>query len=239
MHTLFIADLHLSADRPDIIAAFNQFLDTDLDDVEALYILGDLFEVWVGDDIAEPFSLDIADKLKSVSRTIPIYFIHGNRDFLIGQQYANACGMTLLPEVTLISLYGHNTVILHGDSLCTLDKPYQRFRKFRNIAWVKWLYSHLPIKKRLGIAANIRAKSQKGNQTKSYTIMDVEQEAVDKLLSQTKASIMIHGHTHRPAVHEINTQQKRIVLGDWYEQTSILNVSKDGIKLETFSLPVI
>ncbi|HCE52442.1 MAG TPA: UDP-2,3-diacylglucosamine diphosphatase, partial [Shewanella baltica] len=124
MRTLFIGDLHLSADRLDITQAFTRFLDTELDDADALYILGDLFEVWVGDDIALPFALELAEKLKQVSQKLPVYFIHGNRDFMLGKQFARAAGMQILPEVTCLNLYGVETVILHGDSLCTLDKAY-------------------------------------------------------------------------------------------------------------------
>lgn len=232
MRTLFIADLHLSSNRPDITQAFNHFLDTELVDVEALYILGDLFEVWVGDDIAEPFAIELADKLKQISLSLPIYFIHGNRDFLVNDEYAKRSGMTLLPEVQLIDLYGVPTVLLHGDSLCTLDKKYQRFRRFRNLNWAKWIYAHLPVKKRQSIADNIRAKSKQGNSEKSYQIMDVEADAVTALMAQTGATNMIHGHTHRPNIHQLGDNQQRIVLGDWYQQTSILSVSQTDIQLD-------
>ncbi|MGS0825930.1 UDP-2,3-diacylglucosamine diphosphatase [Shewanella sp. 0m-8] len=231
MRTLFVGDLHLSADRPDITQAFLTFLDTQLHDTDALYILGDLFEVWVGDDIAEPFANQLADAIKQASKKLPIYFIHGNRDFLIGNAFATRSGMTLLPEVYTLDLYGVATVILHGDSLCTLDKPYQRFRKFRNMSWAKWLYAHLPQSKRLDIASKLRAKSQSSNQQKSYSIMDVEPEAVLELLDETKTKQMIHGHTHRPAIHQLNNGKRRIVVGDWYDQGSMLSVSKDCVEL--------
>ncbi|AQS37050.1 UDP-2,3-diacylglucosamine hydrolase [Shewanella psychrophila] len=240
MRTLFIGDLHLSADRPDITLAFNQFLDTQLDDAEALYILGDLFEVWIGDDIAEPFANELAEKLHGISQNLPIYYIHGNRDFLIGHQYAKRSGMILLPEVHSLDLYGTPTVILHGDSLCTLDKAYQRFRRFRNNPAIKWIYSHLPKHTRQNIATNIRAKSKASNMNKSYTIMDVESDAVIKLMNHCGATQMIHGHTHRPDVHHLGKNQagiekRRIVVGDWYEQGSVLSVSKDNLALT--SLP--
>ncbi|QFU22019.1 UDP-2,3-diacylglucosamine diphosphatase [Shewanella eurypsychrophilus] len=236
MRTLFIGDLHLSADRPDITRAFNQFLDTQLDDAEALYILGDLFEVWIGDDIAEPFANELADKLHGISKKLPIYYIHGNRDFLIGSQYTTRSGMTLLPEVHILDLYGTATVILHGDSLCTLDKSYQRFRRFRNNPVVKWIYSHLPKSTRQNIANNIRAKSQASNVNKSNTIMDVENPAVGQLMNRCDATQMIHGHTHRPDIHHLGQNQAgieklRIVVGDWYEQGSVLSVSKDNLEL--------
>lgn len=209
MRTLFVGDLHLSADRPDITQAFLTFLETQLTDTSALYILGDLFEVWVGDDIAEPFANQLADAIKLASKKLPIFFIHGNRDFLIGSAFAKRSGMTLLPEVFTINLYGIETVILHGDSLCTLDKPYQRFRKFRNLNWAKWLYAHLPKSKRLGIAAKLRSNSQSSNQHKSYSIMDVEPSAVLELLDSTNSQQMIHGHTHRPAIHQLSNGKRR------------------------------
>ncbi|MCL1049446.1 UDP-2,3-diacylglucosamine diphosphatase [Shewanella abyssi] len=231
MRTLFVGDLHLSAGRPDITQAFLTFLETQLVDTDALYILGDLFEVWVGDDIAEPFADQLADAIKLASQRLPVYFIHGNRDFLIGSSFAKRSGMTLLPEVYLLNLYGIDTVILHGDSLCTLDKPYQRFRAFRNFAWAKWLYAHLPKSKRLGIAAKLRSRSQSSNQQKSDSIMDVEPDAVIELLDSTKTQQMIHGHTHRPAIHQLAHGKRRIVVGDWYDQGSMLCVSQDNIEL--------
>jgi len=233
MRTLFVGDLHLSADRPDITHAFLHFLNTQLDNTDALYILGDLFEVWVGDDIAEPFAEQLATAIKRASQKLPIYFIHGNRDFLIGNAFAKRCGMTLLPEVFNINLYGVDTVILHGDSLCTLDKPYQRFRKFRNMAWAKWIYAHLPQSKRRGIAAKLRKKSKSSNQQKSHTIMDVEPNAVLALLSHTQTQQMIHGHTHRPAFHSLPDGKRRIVVGDWYEQGSMLSVTEHNAELTT------
>lgn len=235
MRTLFIGDLHLSADRLDITQAFTHFLDTELDDADALYILGDLFEVWVGDDIAAPFALELANKLKQVSLKLPVYFIHGNRDFMLGKQFARAAGMQILPEVTCLNLYGVKTVILHGDSLCTLDKAYQRFRKLRSLALARWLYGCLSKKTRQGIADNIRSKSKSSNKHKSYTIMDVEPNAVNTLLARTHAQYMIHGHTHRPAIHQLDNGCKRIVVGDWYQQGSVLSVSPQGIDLQ--SLP--
>ncbi|QDE30707.1 UDP-2,3-diacylglucosamine diphosphatase [Shewanella polaris] len=229
--TVFVGDLHLSADRPDITQAFVHFLSHGLDDAEALYIIGDLFEVWMGDDIAEPFSIAISEAIKIVSNTMPVYFIHGNRDFMVGKQFCLQAGMQVLPEVYCIDLYGVNTVILHGDSLCTLDLAYQRFRRFRSLGLVRWVYSHLPKKTRLNIAAKIRQKSVQGNQQKHYEIMDVEPSAVTELLASTDCQQMIHGHTHRPAIHQLSHQQQRVVVGDWYTQGSVLNVSENGCEL--------
>ncbi|MBR9729284.1 UDP-2,3-diacylglucosamine diphosphatase [Shewanella intestini] len=234
MSTVFIGDLHLSEDRPDITLAFKTFLADKLTGVEALYIIGDLFEVWVGDDIAPDFAVDIAQSIAAIAKQIPVYFIHGNRDFLIGEHFCQLSGMTMLAEVHTINLYGVPSVILHGDSLCTLDKSYQRFRTFRNIGLVKWLYCHLPQKKRLNIATNIRQKSKQGNQNKSYQVMDVEPNAVINLLNQTATTQMIHGHTHRPDIHHLNDNKTRIVVGDWYEQGSALYIDENGYKLTSF-----
>ncbi|QSX38463.1 UDP-2,3-diacylglucosamine diphosphatase [Shewanella sedimentimangrovi] len=235
MRTLFIGDLHLSAARPDITRAFLGFLEQDFSDVEALYILGDLFEVWVGDDLAEPFALNIAARLKRLSDTTPLYFIHGNRDFLLGKAFANASGMQLLDEVHVTELYGVRTVLLHGDSLCTLDKAYQRFRRFRNLSVAKWLYGLLPQSRRLKIAAAIRAKSQRSNSEKQDYIMDVEPGAVEVLLDATGAKQMIHGHTHRPAIHALG-ERKRIVVGDWYSQSSVLTLTAESASLSSLPL---
>ncbi|GGP51420.1 UDP-2,3-diacylglucosamine hydrolase [Shewanella algicola] len=231
--TVFVGDLHLSADRPDITHAFVDFLANGLDDAEALYIIGDLFEVWMGDDIAEPFTNDIATAIKAVSAKMPVYFIHGNRDFMIGRAFCKRAGMQILPEVHCIDLYGTRTVILHGDSLCTLDEAYQRFRRFRSIAMVRWIYAHiLPKQTRLNIAAKIRQKSVQGNQQKHHEIMDVEPTAVDELLTKTNCQRMIHGHTHRPNIHQLSGNKQRVVVGDWYTQGSVLSVTPQGCELE-------
>ncbi|MGX9462920.1 UDP-2,3-diacylglucosamine diphosphatase [Shewanella sp. A14] len=231
--TVFVGDLHLSADRPDITQAFTHFLSQGLENAEALYIIGDLFEVWMGDDIAQPFSVAIAEAIKTVSSKIPVYFIHGNRDFMVGKLFCQRAGMQILPEVYCINLYGVNTVILHGDSLCTLDHAYQRFRRFRSIGLVRWIYAHLPKSTRLKIAAKIRQKSMQGNQQKRYEVMDVEDSSVTALLANTGCQRMIHGHTHRPAIHQLTPQTQRVVVGDWYTQGSVLNVNENGCKLVT------
>ncbi|MGI2260883.1 UDP-2,3-diacylglucosamine diphosphatase [Shewanella sp. GXUN23E] len=236
MRTLIIGDLHLSADRPDITDAFCRFLDTLPDDTQALYILGDLFEVWVGDDIAEPFAKEVARHIKAVSCRLPVYFIHGNRDFMLGRQFAKEAGMQLLPEVFKTLLYNKPTVLLHGDSLCTLDEAYQRFRRFRSVPLFRWIYSKLPKRKRLQIAADLRGKSKRDNQSKSDEIMDVESSAVADLMRTSGAMQMIHGHTHRPAIHQLDSKQTRMVVGDWYHQGSVLTITPEGSELTTLTL---
>lgn len=231
MRTAFVGDLHLSADRPDITQAFLLFLKQGLDNVEALYIIGDLFEVWMGDDIAEIYTIEIANSIKLVSQRIPVFFTQGNRDFMVGKAFCRKAGMTLLTDVYKTNLYDNSTVILHGDSLCTLDIGYQRFRRFRSLAIVRWIYSHLPKQTRLNIAAKIRQKSQTGNKQKHYEIMDVEPSAVQRLLAETGCDLMIHGHTHRPNIHLLAEGKKRVVVGDWYTQGSVLMVDKSGCEL--------
>lgn len=239
MRTLFIGDLHLSADRQDILDTFYHLLDYELEDVEALYILGDLFEQWIGDDVAEPFTKEVAHHIACASAKLPIYFIHGNRDFLVGNSFAKLAGMTLLPEHHRITLYNQNYLILHGDSLCTLDSSYQRFRRFRNLSWPKTLYALLPRAVKQYVANRIRSKSNQGNQQKSYQVMDVEPTTVENLLLENNAQIMIHGHTHRPNIHHFTIDKNaytRAVVGDWYSQASLLSVSEDGLQLTSYPL---
>ncbi len=233
--TLFIADLHLIDERDDISQLFVQFLQHDAIDCDALYILGDLFEVWVGDDNKTPFNQHIAKHIKVLSDTgVPIYFIHGNRDFSIGKKFAKQSGMILLPESHVIDLYGTQTLIMHGDSLCTLDIAYQKFRKKSRNKWWLTMMLCLPLSYRKKIARQARERSQLSNQGKTADIMDVTQSEVELQMSRYKVQLMIHGHTHRPNRHlfSLNGQQaERIVLGDWYDQGSILQVTPDSISL--------
>jgi UDP-2,3-diacylglucosamine hydrolase len=234
-HTLFIADLHLAADRPDITAAFLRFLREQAIHADALYILGDLFEVWIGDDNPEPLLDTVAAALSALSAQVPVYFIHGNRDFVLRQGYANRAGMQLLPQQQVIDLYGTPTLIMHGDSLCTLDLAYQKFRKWWNQPWWQWLLLKTPVSFRQGIAAKARRKSAEHKaryaqqqQQQQQQIMDVTPDEVPKVMAEYGVTKLIHGHTHRPAVHqlEVNGQPaQRYVLGDWYSQSSYLKVS--------------
>ncbi|MDO6427975.1 UDP-2,3-diacylglucosamine diphosphatase [Thalassotalea sp. 1_MG-2023] len=234
--TYFIADLHLAEDRPDITACFLSFLKKDAPKAQALYILGDLFEYWIGDDDDSPLVNQIAQNLKILSQTgTAIYFIQGNRDFLLGKRYAQRCGMTLLPDVTTIDLYGEKTVIMHGDTLCTRDVDYQAFRKKSRSWWWQAMIKSLPLFIRRKIAQNYRKKSAQSTAMKSQDIMDVTPDEVIQCLKKHQSKLLIHGHTHRPATHELTVNgepAKRIVLGDWYEQGSILYVSNDSITLE-------
>lgn len=233
--TYFIADLHLSADRPDITLCLEQFLTKQAPNADALYVLGDLFEVWIGDDDINEFTSRVTTAFKRLSDTgIPIYFIHGNRDFLIRERFAKNAGMTLLPEEKVIDLYGEPTLIMHGDQLCTLDVAYQKFRKKARGWWWPRLILMLPLSTRRNIAAKGRKKSQENQQQLSQDIMDVTPSEVITRLESHRVTRLIHGHTHRPAVHHITLgteQAERIVLGDWYTQGSVLTVTPEGYHL--------
>ncbi|GGW50936.1 UDP-2,3-diacylglucosamine diphosphatase [Alishewanella tabrizica] len=243
-HTLFIADLHLSAQRPDITQAFLTFLQQQAPAADALYILGDLFEVWIGDDNPEPLLDTLAKAINQLSQRIPVYFIHGNRDFLLKQAYAHRAGMRLLPPHKVIDLYGTPTLIMHGDSLCTLDIKYQKFRRWWDQPWWQWLMLSLPLWYRQRLAAKARAKSAKAKASYkamgSSNIMDVTPEEVPKVMTAYHVKHLIHGHTHRPAIHDVlvnNAAAKRYVLGDWYTQSSYLKVSATEWQLYFRPLP--
>lgn len=238
-HTLFIADLHLSPDRPDITACLEDFLNQQATQAEALYVLGDLFEYWIGDDDINPFTTGIAQAFKALNdKGIPIYFIHGNRDFLIRQAFAKRAGITLLPEQQVIDLYGTPTLIMHGDELCTLDVSYQKFRNKARSWWWPRMVLCLPLSSRRKIAENGRKKSQKKQQGIAEEITDVTQQEVVTSLQRHQVLNLIHGHTHKPAVHHFEIDGKaaqRIVLGDWYTQGSILTVDAEGAALQTLA----
>lgn len=229
-HTLFIADLHLSAGRPDITACLERFLHEQATKAEALYVLGDLFEYWIGDDDKNAFTDQVVKAFWQLSQQgVPVYFIHGNRDFLIRQGFAKRAGMTLLPAQQVIDLYGTPTLIMHGDELCTLDIAYQKFRKKARSWWWPRIILALPLSVRRKLAERGRQTSQQNQQALSNEIMDVTPSEVVRWLEQKNVQQLIHGHTHKPAIHSLlaNGQPAtRIVLGDWYEQGSILRVSQ-------------
>ncbi|AXR07047.1 UDP-2,3-diacylglucosamine diphosphatase [Salinimonas sediminis] len=234
--TYFIADLHLAAERPDITACLYRFLAQDAPQAEALYVLGDLFEVWIGDDNVTPFNEAIAAAFYKVSQQVPIYFIHGNRDFALRQGWADKAGMTLLPEQAVIDLYGIPTLITHGDELCTRDVAYQKFRKKSRSWWWPRIMLALPLWYRRKVAEKARIQSKKNQQGLRPEIMDVTPEEVIKIMEHYQVQRLIHGHTHRPDIHslQVNGQPAtRIVLGDWYEQGSVLKVSANGFDLQT------
>ena len=229
--TYFIADLHLSENRPHLLALFRQFMQEQAPEAEKLYILGDLFDFWIGDDEQSDLISEVQQLIKHLTEQgVPCYFQHGNRDFLIGKKFANACGLTLLPTYQVIDLYGTPTLLCHGDTLCVDDVKYQHYRKKVHQKWRQWLFLHLPLKVRLKIAEKIRAKSHQDKQLKSTEIMDVNAAFVQKILAQFHVTQMIHGHTHRQKHHEIPPHFHRIVLGDWGETSSLLEVTPHSIE---------
>ena len=240
MSTLFISDIHLSQGRPDMTAALVRFLAEEAPGADALYVLGDLFEFWIGDDDPNPLHREVADAFLALSQQgVPLYFIHGNRDFLLGRQFAKRAGMTLLGDPCVIELYGERVLLSHGDLLCTRDEGYQKFRRITQLKWLRWLFLRLPLSRRQAIAHKMRGQSQMENAQKSQIIMDVTPEAVDDMLRQHGCRLMIHGHTHRPAIHDFpldGRPARRIVLGDWFEQGSVLVCSPAGQRLDTRAL---
>ncbi len=227
--TYFIADLHLAENRPDITACFLAFMKNDAIKAEKLYILGDLFEVWFGDDYKTELTEAVINAVKTLNSSgTKVYFIHGNRDFLLGNHYAKQANMILLPEKQLIDLYDEKVLLMHGDTLCTRDVDYQKFRKKSRSWWWQGFMKSLPLWLRKRIADNYRAESKQAQQTKSLDIMDVTESEVVKDLEEYNCQLMIHGHTHRPNIHNLtanNSPAQRIVLGDWYEQGAWLKVT--------------
>lgn len=229
--TYFIADLHLSENRPHLLALFRQFMQGQAPEAEKLYILGDLFDFWIGDDEQSDLISEVQQLIKHLTEQgVPCYFQHGNRDFLIGKKFANACGLTLLPTYQVIDLYGTPTLLCHGDTLCVDDVKYQHYRKKVHQKWRQWLFLHLPLQVRLKIAEKIRAKSRQDKQVKSTEIMDVNAAFVQQMFAKFHVTQMIHGHTHRQKHHEIPPHFHRIVLGDWGETSSLLEVTPHSIE---------
>jgi UDP-2,3-diacylglucosamine hydrolase len=224
-HTLFISDLHLEPNRPDITACFLRFLKENVNSADALYILGDLFEAWIGDDVPSEFNRSIENALAEIK--IPVYFMHGNRDFLIGKQFAKHANCTLLPDPYVLTLYDKKIVLTHGDMLCTDDKKHQQFRKYAHNPKYYRFFLMLPWPFRQWIARKIRNKSRQHTQRIAYEVMDVNHNAVNDLIHDTKTKQIIHGHTHRPNIHHYNGFT-RIVLGDWHNNGSVLIYKENG-----------
>jgi UDP-2,3-diacylglucosamine hydrolase len=238
MTTLFISDLHLDPARPQITDLFGKFIDTEARRAEALYILGDLFEAWVGDDDPSDVGGFVAGRLRDLRDAgVPVYFMRGNRDFLLGDAYAERAGMTILPDPAVVMLHGKPTLLMHGDLLCTDDVVYQQFRaQTRNPEWQRQFLSQ-PLPARLAFAEQARAASrahQSGLQTQGLmeAITDVAPATVEATLARYGIDTLIHGHTHRPQVHD-HVGGRRIVLGDWYEQGSVLRVDMGGAALSS------
>lgn len=228
MTTRFISDLHLEESRPDITDAFLGFVKNKAMGIDALYILGDFFEAWIGDDEHTPLQETVAVALSEVKASgTAIYFMHGNRDFLIGEDYCNRAGVTLLPDPSIVDLYGTPYLLMHGDSLCTADVEYQKFRSnMRNPQWQQMMLQR-PLEDRKKMARQLREISMAKNQGKEESIMDVTPDEVVREMEAHGVQHMIHGHTHRPAEHDLTVNgapARRIVLGDWHENVWWLEV---------------
>nr|WP_193568537.1 UDP-2,3-diacylglucosamine diphosphatase [Citrobacter sp. NCU1] len=235
---MFIADLHLCTEEPAITAGFLRFLAGEARQADALYILGDLFEAWIGDDDPNPLHREIAAAINAVVDSgVPCFFIHGNRDFLLGHRFARESGMTLLPQEKVLDLYGRRVLIMHGDTLCTDDAGYQAFRAKVHKPWLQTLFLALPLFVRKRIAAKMRAGSKSANSSKSLDIMDVNPQAVIAEMEKQPVQWLIHGHTHRPAVHELTINGHpafRVVLGAWHHEGSMVKVTPDNVELIAF-----
>lgn len=230
--TIILADLHLREDAPHITQHLLA-LEARLLKADALYILGDFVEAWVGDDapILPPIQ-PAFDLLKRLSNAgIPLFFQHGNRDFMIGRALATRLGFKLLPDVYITELYGHRVALLHGDTLCTDDLPYQAMRRKLRHPLVKFVLRHLPLKTRTKLAAKLRERSKQATGQKADGIMDVNTQAVNQTMQQQGVAVLIHGHTHRPAIHQ-ETHGLRAVLGDWEDGAVLLSIQPTGLSLE-------
>ena len=234
-HTLFISDLHLSADHPHSTAAFDKFIETLARQAEALYVLGDLFEYWAGDDdLHDPYHQHVIDAFRSLKDT-RVYLMHGNRDLLMGEELAHTCNATLLPDPTLIDLYGSPTLISHGDALCTDDLEYQKFRNLVHSIDFKQEFLAKSLSERKAYIEQLRHHSETEKKTKNMSIMDVNSEAVAALLREFHYPRLIHGHTHRPARHEHLIEGhlcERWVLSDWDSQILALRCDTSGIRFQ-------
>ena len=240
MTTYLISDLHLHESRPQVTQAFFDFLRGPAAGAEALYILGDFFEVWVGDDDDAPLGREVLEELSRYSGTgAELYLMHGNRDFLLGQDFAQHAGALLLPDPSLVTLGNHKMLLMHGDTLCTRDTEYLAFRQqARDPNWQEAQLAK-PLEERRAFAAQIRAVSKSMSSRKTEDIMDVTQEEVERVMREHGVHLLVHGHTHRPARHPFSIDgepAERIVLGDWGDQGWCLKA--DGKALELMHWPI-
>ena len=232
--TLFISDLHLDEARPRVIEHFERFLGEVVPGSDALYILGDLFEYWVGDDGLElPLPSRIARALGDAAREMPVAFMHGNRDFLIAERFARHAGVRLLEDPTIVNVNGERALLMHGDTLCTGDQAYQAFRRqVRDPAWQAAALAR-PLEERVALARGLRAESEQAKNGKAMDIMDVAPEAVEEAFRRSGCRLLIHGHTHRPGMHHHVVDGRectRWVLSDWYAHGSYLEATPGGFR---------
>lgn len=237
---LLISDLHLEEQRPDISRAFVHFLAERAPQAQALYILGDFFEVWIGDDAMSPFQHDIARALRQLSDSgTRVYLMHGNRDFLIGQAFCREAGCTLLKDPSVIQVDGKPVLLMHGDSLCTLDVGYMKLRRVLRNPLTLFILRHLPLSTRHKLARKLRNESRAQTRMKASEIVDVTPEEVPNVMTAFGVRTLIHGHTHRPAAHTLEVDgepAQRIVLGDWDKQAWALQIDENGYQQAPFAL---
>ncbi|ERO65156.1 UDP-2,3-diacylglucosamine diphosphatase [Pseudomonas piscis] len=235
---LLISDLHLEEQRPDITRAFLDLLGGRARDAEALYILGDFFEVWIGDDAMTSYQRSICQALRELSDSgTQVFLMHGNRDFLLGQAFCKAAGATLLKDPSVVDFYGEPVLLMHGDSLCTRDEAYQRMRRYLRNPLSLWILRHLPLRTRHKLARKLRSESRAQTRMKANDIVDVTPEQVPLVMQQQGVRTLVHGHTHRPAIHKLqigDQAARRIVLGDWDRQGWALQVDEQGMQLAAF-----
>lgn len=240
MSSLFIADLHLSKERPEITGLFLDFLSQQARDAEALYILGDLFEAWLGDDVILPEYQAVIEAMGQLTESgVRLFVMHGNRDFLLGERFCQLSGAELLDDPCTIDLYGQPTLLMHGDLLCSDDVPYQKMREqIRRPEWIAEFLAKTP-QERIAFAQELREISRKETGKKQEAIMDVNDDTLADYLDHHEVQQLIHGHTHRPAVHQHVSSHgpvRRIVLSDWYQEGHYLSCDKDGCSSHTLSI---
>ncbi len=237
---LLISDLHLEEQRPDITRAFLFFLQDRAAHADALYILGDFFEAWIGDDAMTPFQRSIADALRQLSDGgTRIYLMHGNRDFMIGKAFCREAGCTLLADPSVVELRGERVLLMHGDSLCTRDVAYMRLRCWLRNPLVLFILRNLPLATRHRLGRKLRKESRMQTRQKAADIVDVTPDEVLRLMHEHGVQRLIHGHTHRPARHQLHIDgqpAERIVLGDWDSQGWALQIDAEGYRLDAFPL---
>tara|TARA_B100000795_G_scaffold56007_1_gene36949 strand:- start:182 stop:931 length:750 start_codon:yes stop_codon:yes gene_type:complete len=233
MSTLFISDLHLSPSNPDLIQTTVDFLAQQASKIDQLYILGDLFNTWLGDDIVPDEFQPLIEQLTKLKQVgIKSYLMVGNRDFMLGKAFADSSGMSLLQEPTLIEISQCKVLLMHGDSLCIDDISYQRYRLWSRNRFLQYCFLMLPATYRQRISDKIKQKSHNKKQYKSAGIMDVNHNEVDRVMAKFRVDYLLHGHTHRPGIHDLGHEQYRIVLGDWEKQPSFIVF--DGYQLQLF-----
>jgi UDP-2,3-diacylglucosamine hydrolase len=231
MPTYFLSDLHLPPEVSPLRQHFLSFVEGRARGADAVYMLGDLFEYWIGDDVGmQVYAPEVAALAALTARGVPVYFQHGNRDFLVGRDFSALAGVAILDDPTVVDLYGVRTLVSHGDMFCTDDVAYQRWRRFARFRPAQWIFHRLPVSRRERIAGGLRSGSDAAKANKPENIMDVNARAVASAFAHYRVPRMIHGHTHRPDVHRVG-ETERIVLADWRtDRCEVLEVDGAGVR---------